>query len=257
MGNLFLSSEAGVIAILGIPTLLYLAAAHRRPPGPIEQLSETIANYNLFNSLYSIFLGLALVTLMVNFNTVQDDTRKEAEDIISATRLINGLSEGKPLTEKLIAYAKAVVEFDLPAMGRGEMSPQASTAFDALWNQAYAISLTSKKEESIHSLMLGDLSDITKCRLTRRMKAKENLHPMIFFLIVFGYYVMLVKTYLTRVGSRKTQLAFELPMFAMVILVITTIIDLNTPFVGIVNIDTTAFRWALERATAIAATPRP
>lgn len=257
MGNLFLSSEATVLGLLGIPTIIYLFVAHRAHRQPIDHLSETIANYSLFNSLYSIFLSMALVTLMVNFNTVQDDTRKEAEDVISAARLMQGLSDAEALKRSLTAYAKAVVDYDLKAMENGKMSAEASEAFDELWKQTYKVNLTSKSEEDIHNLVLGEISEITKCRMTRRMKAKENLHPMIFFLIVFGYYVMLIKTYLTGVANKKTQLAFELPMFAMIILVITAIVDLNTPFVGIVNVDTTPFNWALERATIIAAMPHP
>ncbi|KHK01975.1 bestrophin-like domain [Desulfovibrio sp. TomC] len=257
MYNLFWSSETAVIVVLGLPTLLYLVAASRKKTPPIQYLSETIANYSLFNSLYSIFLSMALVTLLINFYTVQDDTRKESEAMISMARLLNGLSDAQGLKTRLVAYAKAVVEYDLPALKEGRMSPQASDAFDALWNAAYKVALTAKNEEAIHHLVLEDLSDMTKCRLTRRIKATENLHPMIFSLIVVGYYVMLIKTWLTRVPNRKTQLAFELPMFVMILLVITAIIDLNTPFVGIVNIDVSAFDFALQRVTALSGQPRP
>ena len=257
MHNLFWYSEAAIIVILGVPTLLYIVVAYRRNAPPIENLSETISNYSLFNSLYSIFLGMALVTLLVNFNTVQDDTRKESEAMVSMGRLLNGLSDAEGLKKSLVAYAESVVEYDIPALQAGKMSPQASEAFDALWKQAYKIALTSKNEETIHHMVLGDLTDMTKCRLTRRMKAAENLHPMILSLIVIGYYVMLLKTWLTRVGDRKTQLAFELPMFAMIILVITVIIDLNTPFVGIVNIDVSSFAYALQRVTILAGLPQP
>lgn len=255
MYNLFWSSETTVIIFLGLPTVLYLVAASRKKTPPIQYLSETISNYSLFNSLYSIFLSMALVTLLINFYTVQDDTRKESEDMISMARLVNGLSDAKGLKTSLVAYAKSVVDYDLPALKEGRMSPQASEAFDALWNAAYKVTLTAKNEEAIHHLVLEDLKDMTKCRLTRRIKATENLHPMIFSLIVVGYYVMLIKTWLTRVPNRRTQLAFELPMFAMILLVITAIIDLNTPFVGIVNVDVSPFTFALQRVTALAGLP--
>jgi hypothetical protein len=256
MDNLFWYSETTLIALLGLPTLVYAVYAYRKNAPPIQNLSEIISNYSLFNSLYSIFLSMALVTLLVNFYSVQDDTRKESEAIISTARLLNGLSDAKPMKEALAAYAKAVVDYDLPAMQEGRMSPQAAEAFDALWNAAYKIKLTTKNEESIHRLVLGDLEDITKSRLTRRIKAKENLHPMILTLIVLGYYVMLIKTWLTRVADKKTQLAFELPLFVIIILVITVIVDLNTPFVGLVNVDTSPFHFALQRATFLAGLPR-
>ena len=169
MHNLFWYSETATIVILGVPTLFYLVVAYRRNAPPIDNLSETISNYSLFNSLYSIFLSMALVTLLVNFNTVQDDTRKESEAMVSMGRLLNGLSDAEGLKKSLVAYAKSVVDYDIAALQEGKMSPQASEAFDALWKQAYAIPLTSKNEETIHRLVLGDLTDMTKCRLTRRM----------------------------------------------------------------------------------------
>lgn len=257
MVNLFWYSEMGVIVLLGLPTLAYLVIAYHRNAPPIKNLSETISNYSLFNSLYSIFLSMALVTLLVNFNNVQDATRRESDAIVSLARLLNGLDNADALKKRLVDYAAAVVRDDLPAMQQGAMSPQASEAFDALWEQAYATPTTTKTEETIMRLALQDLGDMTKSRLSRRIKAKENLHPLICGLIVLGYYVMLIKTWLTRVGNRKTQLAFELPMFLMIILVITVIVDLNTPFVGIVNIDTSSFDYALQRAAALAGLPRP
>ena len=102
---------------------------------------------------------------------------------------------------------------------------------------------------------MGELIEISKARLTRRMKAKENLHPLIFFLIVAGYYVMLVKTFFTRVNNKKTQTIYEVCMFIMLMLVITTIIDLNTPFAGIANVDVSPFEWALERVIQITNAP--
>jgi hypothetical protein len=255
--NLFWYSEAGVLVLLGLPTLAYLVVAYRRNAAPIENLSETISNYSLFNSLYSIFLSMALVTLLVNFNNVQDATRRESEAMVSLARLLNGLDNADALKKCLVDYAAAVVRHDLPAMQNGTMSPQASKAFDALWEEAYKTQTTTKTQETIMGLALQDLGDMTKSRLARRIKAKENLHPLIWGLIVLGYYVMLIKTWLTRVGNRKTQLAFELPMFVMIILVITVIVDLNTPFVGIVNIDTMSFDYALKRSAELAGLPLP
>jgi len=131
------------------------------------------------------------------------------------------------------------------------MSKEAAEAFDNLWDQAYKTVLYSAHEESIHHLVIEELIEISKARLTRMMKSNENLHPLIFFLIVAGYYVMLIKTYLTRVDNKKTQTIYEVCMFIVLIFVITTIVDLNTPFAGIVNIDVSPFEWALERAWKI------
>jgi len=98
---------------------------------------------------------------------------------------------------------------------------------------------------------MAELSTITKCRMTRRMKCKENLHAFVFTLIVVGYYVMLIKSYITRVSCKRAQFILDATMFLMILMVITAIVDLNTPFVGIVNVDTSPFQWALERAMVI------
>jgi len=251
MDNLFIISEFGVILLLGIPTVAYLYIAYRPGFKQIACLSETLANYNLFNSLYSIFLGMALVTLLVNFNTVQDDTRKEAESIISLARLMSGMSEAQELKQALVNYSASVVAYDLAAIQTGKMSEQASAAFDLLWLNAYKTRVATKNDESIHQLIMAELSTITKCRMTRRMKCKENLHAFVFTLIVVGYYVMLVKSYITRVSCKRAQFVLDSTMFLMILMVITAIVDLNTPFVGIVNVDTSPFQWALERATLI------
>lgn len=251
MDNVFIANEGMALVLLGIPTILYFFIVKKYEYKPSRHLSETISNYSLFNTLYSIFLSMALVTLIVNFNTVQDDTRKEAESIISAARLMGGLKEATELKRTLVLYAKDVVEYDLVAMRAGNMSKEAALAFDDLWTQAYKTNLHSSNEENIHHLVMEELINISKSRLTRRMKANENLHPMVFFLIVTGYYVMLIKTFFTRVNNKKAQTIYEVCMFVMIMTVITTIIDLNTPFAGIANVDVSPFEWALERAVQI------
>jgi len=251
MDNIFFVTEGMALVLLGIPSILYFFLVKKFDYHPVDQLSETIANYSLFNTLYSIFLSMALVTLMVNFSTVKDDTRKEVESIISAARLMGGLSDSNELKSALVKYAKNIVEYDIVSMNSGNLSKEASSAFDNLWEQAYKTNIRSKNEENIHRLLLAELSEISKSRLTRRVKAKENLHPMVFCLIVVGYYVMLIKVYLTRVSNKKTQTTYEVCTFIIILLVITIIIDLNTPFVGIINVDTAPFTWAYERAAYI------
>jgi hypothetical protein len=251
MNSIFEISVLTILILLGFPTAIYMYVAHRPNPKHIEQLSETIANYNFFNSLYAVFLSMALVTLMVNYYTVQDDTSSEAQSMVSAMRLACGLSEADAFKKSLISYAKNVVEYDVKAMSEGRMSNEASLAFDDLWKTAYNIQLATKNDEAILRALIGELNEITKCRMVRRIKSKNVLHPMIFVLIIVGYYIMLIKTYFTRVLNTKSQLLYEISMFTMIMLVAVVIVDLNTPFIGFVNIDISAFTWAFERISSL------
>jgi uncharacterized membrane protein len=251
MDNMFIASEFSTLCILGIPTIIYFVVSYKWECIQNEQLNEVISNYNLLTTLYSIFLSMALVTLLVNFNEVQEKTNNEGVAIISAARLMSGMNDTEGLKQALVNYAKSVVDYDLDAMHSGTMSNQAKIAFDNLWDQANKIKIHSNGDDSLRVLVLNELNEITKCRNTRAMRIKQNLHPLIFLLIIVGYYMMLVKSYFTRVKCRKSQLAFDISMFLILLLIITVIIDLDTPFVGIVNIDTSAFNLALEKVSLI------
>ena len=87
---------------------------------------------------------MALVTLLVNFNTVQDDTRKEAESIISAARLMGGLKEASTLKRALVRYAKSIVDYDLVAMCPGSWA--ASLRCQIQGRQPYPIEKSSLLE---------------------------------------------------------------------------------------------------------------
>lgn len=251
MHNLFIENMTTTLLLLGIPTLLYFIVTNKFAYKADPQLSEALANFNIFNSLYSIFLSMALITLLVNFNTVKDDTRKEAESITSAARLMSGLTNAGKLKLALLEYAKSVVNYDLKALKSGNMSNEALLAFNNLWDEVNKMQINSTKDEYAYHLVMGELSDISKSRLNRRMKAKDNLHPLVFSLLIIGYYIMLIKTYLTRLENKRIQRAYEICVFGIMLLVIVTIVDLNTPFVGIVNIETSSFNIALERVTQI------
>jgi len=251
MDNLFIATEFSTLCILGIPTILYFIVAYKWECIPNEQLNEVISNYNLLTTLYSIFLSMALVTLLVNFNEVQEKTNNEGLAIISAARLMGGMEEADGLKQALVNYTKSVVDYDIKAMRSGTMSEQARISFDNVWDQVNKIKTHSNGEDSLRVLVLNELSNITKCRNTRQMRIKQNLHPLIFLLIIVGYYLMLIKSYFTRVRCKKSQLAFDISMFLILLLIITVIIDLDTPFVGIVNIDTSVFNFALEKVSFI------
>lgn len=92
-------------------------AATRRP----SNICRKLINYSLFNLLYSI-LSMALVTLLVNFNTVQDDTRKESEAMVSMGRLLNGLPDAEGL-KKAFQCLRCVSTDIMARAGRKDVIP--------------------------------------------------------------------------------------------------------------------------------------
>lgn len=239
-----------LLFLLG-PFAVYLVAKRKTLPFDKDRLAILNTNYALFNTLYAVFMGMALVTLLNTFYASKDATNREAESVLSAYRLSLGLRSAPDLPSWLESYARQIRDQDFPAMADGHMSPEAQQTLDRIWTLVIQAAPADPNEANLHRALLSELSEISKQRLTRAVKLTENLHPSVVGIIYFGYLLMLVKTWHTRIDWPRHQLVNECLVVALLTATVLILLDLKTPFSGIVNVGPEPFSQIIDRMREI------
>ncbi len=233
------------------PFLIYLWCKRLPVPFDKDRVAILNTNYALFNTLYAVFLGMALVSLLNTFYASKDATNREAESVLLAYRLSLGLHLSPELPFAIQEYAKNIRDLEFPAMAEGHMSPGAQQSLDTVWRLTLHATPMDRTEEALHRALLSELSEISKQRLTRSVKLSENLHPSVVFIIYFGYLLMLAKFWHTRIDWPGHQLMNECIVVGLFMAAVVIILDLKTPFSGIVNVDVEPFAQVLDRMRTI------
>lgn len=248
----FAIDMAVTLSFLLGPFILYQIFKGKAPAFDKDRVSILNANYAIFNTLYAVFLGMALVTLLNTFYNAKDSIIREAETVFIASLAAEQLPNRAELRATLEAYAESMHASEFLAMEQGQLSPRTGELLARLWELAIATAPEGRAHENALRTFLGDLTDLNKYRLARAAKLSENLHPSVVAIIYLGYLLMLVKIWHTRIDWPRRQLANEIIVVGMLCAVIIIILDLKTPFSGIVNVTADPFDLALQRMRATA-----
>ncbi|MEI7637914.1 MAG: hypothetical protein WCJ37_11455 [Syntrophus sp. (in: bacteria)] len=241
------------MAALVLPFLVYLLSKRRSMTFDKDRISILNNNYAMFNTLYAVFLGVALVNLLTTFYFAKDSIGREAESLVIAYRLAGGIPSAQEVRPALLNYAISIKDQEFPQMEQGRMSPETQKIMNQIWMQAFNVRPEGANEINISRSFLNEVTELNKYRLNRASKVNDNLHPSVVFVIYIGYLLMLVKMWFTRIDWPVHQFSNEIIVVGITCVVIIVILDLKTPFSGICTVTAEAFEAAVQRMQAIKA----
>lgn len=89
------------------------------------------------------------------------------------------------MRQSLTAYGRSVIDDEWPAMARGQASPKASRALNALYATVLAIEPRTPRESAAMGALLTQLDVITDGRRIRLMLA-SGVVPGVLWAVLFG-----------------------------------------------------------------------
>jgi len=239
------------LAALALPFLAYLLSKRLPMDFDKDRISILNNNYAMFNTLYAVFLGVALVNLLSTFYLSKDNIAREAESLVIAYRLAGGIPSAQEVRPSLLDYAVSIRDQEFPLMEQGRMSPETQKILNRIWKMAFNAHPEGAGEINISRAFLNEVTELNKYRLNRSSKLEDNLHPSVVFVIYIGYLLMLVKMWFTRIDWPRHQFWNEVIVVGIICVVIIVILDLKTPFSGIVTVTAEPFDAAVQRMQAI------
>lgn len=218
----------------------------------IEQRNLFATNFGFFTTLYTFFLGFAVVSLWQNYNAADTAITDETDLLVVEYRLSQALPGMEAFRQSLLRYVEAVREPGWGLMRDGNPSDGAEDLYSAIWNNLQRVDPTpSEHGRSVYTLMLSRMIDCNKLRHERLLLIDGSLYAPIWVIIYMGVAFTIGGFYFIETRSRPADLYFMTMMLAMVIGNIFLLYELDTPFSGVICLDQEKFAQAAQAMRAL------
>ena len=231
-----------IAAILGLPSLV-----HRLPYLVTSNESNDFVlrmQATLF-TMTSLVLAFTLVEADNNFRKAESLVAAEASQINRLDRLLSryGGDTTTELRGHLLAYAKAIVDDEWPAMLHGGRSDKVRLAFTPLSRGIFEIEPRPGREATIYAEILRSFDQIAESR-DARLNAVALALPERYWQVVLFAVLMLL--FITSTMQRSAFRAYVLSaQMAVMGVFIGFVFIMDQPFKGQTAVDADALRRAI------------
>ena len=231
-------------AILALPSLV-----HRLPylRTSNENNDFVLRMQATLFTMTSLVLAFTLVEAESNFRKVDSLLATEASQINRLDRLLSryGDESAAELRLDLLAYAKAIVDDEWPAMLRGERSDKVRLAFTPLSRGIFEIEPRPGRETTIYAEILRSFDTIAESRDARLNAVTLALPERYWQVILFAVLMLL---FITSTMGRSAFRAYVLSaQMAVMGAFIGFVFIMDQPFKGQTAVDAQPLRQAIVR----------
>jgi len=203
--------------------------------------------FALFASVYAFFLGFSIVTLWGTFVSTKALVASEAAAVLSSARLSMPLENSIDFRRALSGYSASVVNDEWPLMAKNDqMSEKSSALFAQAWEAYYAMS-RENGASPLYARVGQQLADAGSFRIARAQNLSGNLYPPVWIILALGVAGVLVGLLLTNPEQRRPQVIMEVIVAFLIFSCVYFILDIDTPFSGVLNVTPWPFQDVLTR----------
>lgn len=241
---LIMVGSAVILSIVGLLIVRHFIPHHRL------KLHNDVAGplFGTLGTVYAVLLAFIVVTVWQNFDKSNLNVKKEADCLIDLYIDAEAFSPSfKEETRALLNnYANVVVNDEWSVITKGELSPRAQEAVRKLcllysnYLPKNSTELTFFQESVRHLNELGEL------RLMRLMDSRTGIHPLLWFVLIFGGVVTITFTFFFGTESLFAQMVMAVLLAIIISLVLFTILSLDYPFTGDIRISSEPFKLFLK-----------
>jgi hypothetical protein len=225
---------------------------NRRSNGmSIAQRTLFATNFGYFTTLYTFFLGFAVVSLWQDYNRADAAIADESDLLVVEYRLSLSLPGAEQLRRALLEYVTYVQEAGWKNMREGCSSDGADALYERIWDRMRDAEPTTGHSHSIYTIILNRLIDLDKLRHQRLLFINGNLYAPIWGIIYMGVVFTVAGFYFIDTDHRGSDVFFMFMMLAMVLGNIFLLYELDTPYSGVIRIEADKFAGAAAAMRAM------
>lgn len=174
-------------ATLAITFLLFI---RRRYSKEFLQTNHDVAGFTLgiLGILYSVFLGLSLISVQNRYNDVAATVHTEANALIGLYRDAAVFPDDVRVTmrETINCYVDEILSMKWVKLQLNESSQPFFDSAEKLWNTVYSYSPQTVKEEIWYRDAIEKLNTFAEARYTRLFHRNSLVSPMMWALLLSG-----------------------------------------------------------------------
>ncbi|ONI79402.1 hypothetical protein ALI144C_26660 [Actinosynnema sp. ALI-1.44] len=253
--NIYLSGAlwiigAGVVAAVGA-VLVHRIPARAGLSGNNEVAGQV---FTIVAGLHAVLLAFVLISLFDSVSTAQDDSQREANNLVAASWSADALSDqvGAKVRELTTAYSDTVVRQEWP-----QMSDKGSVDSTAGWQQLDQLRDTIAKapttpddtwQESRKAAASDQLWEVYQARQARLDAAEGGgVSTVVWFALIIGSVMVMGLIYLHGGPKVLSHALIAGTLAAAITMLLFAIYQLQNPFSGGAAVGPDAFAAVLDR----------
>ena len=191
----------------------------------------------VFELIFALILAFVIAAVLDTVGDAEATVATEATHIAQLERENGAFDEDdkRRLNAALGDYVHALVEHEWETMKRGEESPVATAALEAVYVEYRNLTPRNDVQKATFSLALSKLDDIASERRNRLNIAAADLPTMLRVLVAIGIVLLLLLEYRPQL-SLGASLAFMGGLAAIVTSAYLLTLVLNYPFAGDISV---------------------
>lgn len=188
--------------------------------------------------IYAVLLAFAVIVVWEKFNDADNRVAAEAGAAATVYRLANGIEgeQGEAIRTAMSRYLNLAIARDWPAMQQGHAG---RVATDAL-SEIYVVVLKFRPADNSGAILLGELLrqvDLVSQSRRARLVAANGTVPDVIWLVLFSGAVLTIAfTFFFGTENVRAQAAMTGVLSILIFSGMLTIISINRPFTGPVNV---------------------
>jgi hypothetical protein len=231
-------------------SLAGLALVRRTVPASRLEANTDVAGYvyAVVGVIYAVILAFIVIAVWEDYRDAEAAATNEATAVLNLARLANGWPSGDRanVEEALIAYARAVVDVEWPAMARGDFSPATDTlTVNQLWHAVNVANETAATRSASYETGLFQLESLSEARRDRLLLGENGLPTAMSLILIIGAVVTVAFTYLFAIADGKLHAVMTGSLALLVALLLLLQYQLGKPFQGVSAIPPTAMELVL------------
>jgi hypothetical protein len=218
-----------------------------------ERLSEnhTVASYifNAFSITYGVLLAFAVYANWYNYEQAEGNVTNETaylSNFFRDTRILPD-SIKNVVTQKLIAYTKAIIDDEFDKLSQGTISHVAELALDDLWNTYTKIPLSVIPNTYLYNISLERLNLISQYRRKRILDMEQTIPTVVWIVLISCALISIGYSYFFTTKKRGTHLSLIATFIIINVLLFYLIYVLDHPYSGYDRISYEPFKLVLEK----------
>ena len=209
--------------------------------------------FGVVGMLYAVLLAFVVFVVWNEFEEAKVTVVREANELGDLFRLAQGFPAPlrHPARQAARDYARIVEGEEWAAMARGETSPRAGEAMDALWRIYGTAEPRTPRENALYAESLTRLGDLSDSRRLRLHDAGDSIPSVVWVELWAGGLTTVLFTYFFGVKSVRSQAWMVAALTEMIAFVLFLVAVLDHPFRGDVRVSAGPFRFVQQRMEEI------
>ncbi|MDD5594320.1 MAG: DUF4239 domain-containing protein, partial [Candidatus Margulisbacteria bacterium] len=193
--------------------------------------------------IYAVLLAFMVIVTWQNYDEANKNAAREANYLADLYRDSTPLPAAfrSELKTDLKNYVDSIINDEWPIMARGERSAKVQAAQGKLWSLYGGFLPKNETAKVFFAESVKKLNEACETRRQRLLDATSGIHPILYFVLIFGG--LLTVAYMLLFGSENfgPQLIMTSMLAALIALTLFTIVALDYPFTGDISIKPDVF----------------